>query len=91
LQRIEVLRAAPGTLLWASALNGVVRAHNDADLNSFDLKVRGSDSYTDGGRNNYRGDMAVNAPIIDGKLAVRAVAGYENDSGWIDYADQKQF
>jgi len=34
-----------------SALMESVRVlTNDADLNSSDLKVRGSDSYTDGGR-----------------------------------------
>src|SRR5262249_14433917 len=30
------------------------------------------------------GDMAVNVPLIDGKLAARAVVGYESDGGWID-------
>ena len=85
LQRVEVLRGPQGTLYGASALNGVVRVlTNDADLNSLEFKVRGSDSGTDGGGNNYRGDMAVNVPVIDGKLAVRAVLGYENDSGYID-------
>ena len=85
LQRIEVLRGPQGTLYGASALNGVVRVlTNDGDLHSFDFKVRGSDSYTDGGSNNYRGDLAVNVPLVDGKLAARAVVGYENDGGWID-------
>jgi iron complex outermembrane receptor protein len=85
LKRVEVLRGPQGTLYGASALNGVVRVlTNDADLNSFDFKARGSDSVTNGGGNNYRGDMAVNVPIIDGKLAARAVLGYESLSGWID-------
>jgi outer membrane receptor protein involved in Fe transport len=85
LQRVEVLRGPQGTLYGASALNGVVRVlTNDADLHSFDVKVRGSDSGTDGGGNNYRGDVAVNVPIVEGKVAARAVVGYEHDSGWID-------
>jgi outer membrane receptor protein involved in Fe transport len=85
LQRIEVLRGPQGTLYGASALNGVVRIlTNDVDLNKFDAKVRVTDSSTSGGGNNYRGDMAVNVPIVEGKLGVRAVAGYGYDSGWID-------
>jgi iron complex outermembrane receptor protein len=85
LQRVEVLRGPQGTLYGANALNGVVRVlTNDANLTSFDVKVRASDSGTDGGGNNYRGDVAVNVPLIDDKLAARAVIGYENDSGWID-------
>ena len=85
LQQVEVLRGPQGTLYGSSALNGVVRIlTNDADLNSFDFKVRASDSYTVRGGDNYQGDMAVNVPIIDGVLAARAVLGYDKESGWID-------
>lgn len=85
LQRVEVLRGPQGTLYGASALNGVVRIlTNDADLDNFDVKLRALGSYTDDGGGNYRGDMAINVPIIDGKLGARAVLGYEHDDGWID-------
>ncbi len=85
LERVEVLRGPQGTLYGASALNGVVRVlTHDADLNRFDLKGRVSGSSTDGGGDNFRGDLAVNVPIIEGKLAARAVAGYQDLSGWID-------
>jgi iron complex outermembrane receptor protein len=85
LQRVEVLRGPQGTLYGASALNGVVRIlTHDVDLSEFDFKVRASDSYTESGGNNYRSDVAVNIPVVPGILAVRAVVGYENDSGWID-------
>jgi iron complex outermembrane receptor protein len=85
LNRIEVLRGPQGTLYGASALNGVVRVlTNDADLNEFDFKARGSVSSTDSGGGNWREDAAVNMPIIDGKLAARLVVGQEHDSGWIN-------
>jgi outer membrane receptor protein involved in Fe transport len=85
LNRVEVLRGPQGTLYGASALNGVVRViTNDADLNEFDFKGRAGLSTTDGGGGNYRGDMAVNLPIIEGALAARLVVGEEHDSGWID-------
>jgi iron complex outermembrane recepter protein len=85
LDRIEVLRGPQGTLYGASALNGVVRVlTNNADLNNFDFKARTAVSTTDGGGENYRGDMAVNLPIIEGKLAARLVVGDESLSGYIN-------
>lgn len=90
LERVEALRGPQGTLYGASALNGVVRVlTHDADLNEFGFKARTSASSTEGGGGNYRGDMAVNVPIAPGKLAVRAIAGYQNLSGWIDRPDRK--
>jgi iron complex outermembrane receptor protein len=90
LERVEVLRGPQGTLYGASALNGVVRVlTHDADLNDLEFKARIADSGTDGGGNNYRGDMAVNIPIVEGKLAARAVVGYEDNSGWIDRPNKK--
>ena len=85
LDRIEVLRGPQGTLYGANAQNGVVRVlTKDADLDEFELKARTSVSSTDEGSENYRGDMAVNLPLVDGKVAARAVVGYEDLSGWID-------
>jgi outer membrane receptor protein involved in Fe transport len=85
LQRIEVLRGPQGTLYGANALNGVVRVlTNDADLDAFALKARLAGSGTDGGGGNARGDFAVNAPIVPGKVAVRGVLGYSDLGGWID-------
>lgn len=85
LQRIEVLSGPQGTLYGASALNGVIRIlTNDSNLNDFDFKGRAIVSTTDGGGENYDGDMAVNIPLIDSKLGIRLVAGEEHQSGWID-------
>lgn len=85
LERVEVLRGPQGTLYGASAQNGVVRVlTNDANPDKFEFKGRTSASGTENGSANYRGDLAVNVPIVEGKLAVRAVAGYQNLSGWID-------
>ena len=89
LQRVEVLRGPQGTLYGASAQAGVVRVlTNDPVMNEFDFKERDSISDTEYGSVNYRTDTAVNIPIVDDKLAARAVIGYENDSGWIDRPDQ---
>lgn len=85
LSRVEVLRGPQGTLYGASSLNGVVRVlTHEADLNSFDFKLRTSTSMTEGGDDNFRGDAAVNIPLIPGRLAARAVIGYQDMGGWID-------
>lgn len=85
LERVEVLRGPQGTLYGASAVNGVVRIlTHDADLDAFEFKMRSSASSTAHGSESYRGDAAVNLPIIDGKLAVRLVGGYQDIGGWID-------
>lgn len=85
LERVEVLRGPQGTLYGASAQAGVVRVlTRDANLDNFDLKMRVSGSGTTGGGGNYRGDAAINVPIVEGKLAARAVIGYQDMSGWVD-------
>src|SRR6185503_12682397 len=78
LDRVEVLRGPQGTLYGASAQNGVVRVlTHEADPDRFELKARTAVSATDGGGGNYRGDLAVNVPLIERKLAARAVLGYQ--------------
>jgi iron complex outermembrane recepter protein len=85
LARVEVLRGPQGTLYGANALNGVVRVlTNDADVNAFEAKGRLRGSQTHRGGDNYNGDVALNVPIVPGKLAIRAVAGYSDLSGFID-------
>lgn len=85
LDRVEVLEGPQGTLYGASSEAGVIRIlTKDPNLDKFGVKWRASDSGTDGGGNNYNGDAELNAPIVDGKLAVRGVVGYRSLSGWID-------
>lgn len=85
LERVEVLRGPQGTLYGSSALNGVVRVlTKDANLEEWEFKGRTSVSDTKGGGESYRGDVAVNVPIVEGKLAARAVVGYQDLGGWID-------
>lgn len=91
LERVEVLRGPQGTLYGASAQNGVVRIlTKDANPDDFELKARTSASSTEGGGPSYRGDMAINVPIVEGKLAARAAVGYQNLGGWIDAPNQDE-
>jgi iron complex outermembrane recepter protein len=85
LKRIEVLRGPQGTLYGANALNGVVRLiSNDADLEKFEFKARTTASGTEGGDSSYRGDLALNMPIVEDRFAARVVLGYNDLGGWID-------
>ncbi len=85
LSRVEVLRGPQGTLYGAGGLNGVVRVlTNDADLSRFDLKARMDLSNTSHGGDNYGADGAINVPIIEDVLAIRAVVGEHRYAGWID-------
>lgn len=85
LERVEVLRGPQGTLYGVNALNGVIRIiTKDADLENFELKTRARISTTDDGGTNGMGDLAINVPLIPGKLAVRAVASYSELSGFIN-------
>src|SRR5262249_16377869 len=58
-------------------------------LDKFEFKGRALTSSTKDGGWNYGGDMAVNLPLVDDKLAARLVGGYKNLSGWIDRPLQK--
>lgn len=90
LQRVEILRGPQGTLYGANAQNGVVRViTHDPDLDKFEVKARASASLTEGGGENYRTDLAVNVPIVQDKLAARAVVGFHDQSGWIDRPNKK--
>lgn len=90
LERFEFLAGPQGTLYGANALNGVLRVlTRDPDLNAFEFKGRASGSTTEGGGENYGADAVLNVPLIDGKLALRGVAGYQDDSGWIDAPDER--
>ena len=85
LERIEVLRGPQGTLYGASSLNGVVRIlTHEPNLNQFQFKGRTSASTTEGGSETYRVDGALNVPIVEGKLAARAMVSYADMGGWID-------
>ncbi|MGE0581289.1 MAG: TonB-dependent receptor [Steroidobacteraceae bacterium] len=85
LERVEVLRGPQGTLYGVNSQVGVIRViTKEADLDEFEAKYRVGLSSTDSGGQNYRGDAAINAPLVKGKLAARFVVGYEDFDGWID-------
>ena len=84
-QQVEILRGPQGTLFGAGSLSGVVRyISNKPDLNDFSGSVETTASATDGGGTSEAVSGVLNAPLIEGKLAARLVAYYDNDAGWVD-------
>jgi iron complex outermembrane recepter protein len=85
LDRIEVLRGPQGTLYGASSMNGVVRIlTKQPNLSAFEAKTRASVSSIEDGGENYRVDAAANLPLIEDRLAIRLIGGYQELGGWID-------
>lgn len=85
LDQIEFLRGPQGTLYGANSLNGVLRINtNDADPRQFEAKAKGAVETTRFGGEGFGVDAAVNVPLIEDRLAVRAVVGYRDNAGWID-------
>lgn len=88
MERVEVLLGPQGTLYGAGTLAGAVRyIPNKPNLTSFSADARTRVySLAEGSGAGYEGDVVLNVPLVEGKLAARAVAGYYNDPGFIDYS-----
>lgn len=85
LARIEVLKGPQGTLYGASSLSGTIRfIPNAPDPTKYEGRVEGSVSNTRKGEANYHVNGMVNVPVIEDKLAIRAVGWLTRDGGFID-------
>ncbi|HET7335688.1 MAG TPA: TonB-dependent receptor [Rhizomicrobium sp.] len=83
LQRVEVLQGPQGTLYGSSSLGGVIKiVTNDPDLTRYDMKAAASFGSVKQHGYNYSADLMVNVPLIQDKLAVRAVLSGKHLSGY---------
>jgi outer membrane receptor protein involved in Fe transport len=90
LERVEALRGPQGTLYGAGSMGGTIRIlTRNADLNDFEVRTNVVGSTTADGGDNYQLHGAVNVPLVEGKLAFRGVASYEDWGGWVDSPRQK--
>jgi len=87
MERIEALLGPQGTLYGAGTLGGAIRyVPNRPDLVRTEAEVGGrfySLDESDGSGLDVYG--VVNVPLIEDRLAVRAVVSYLDDPGFIDY------
>lgn len=84
-ERVEFLRGPQGTLFGSNSLAGAMRILTKSpDASQFegelliDYGLTGSDSF----RKRYNG--MINIPLVDDKLAFRAVGFYRHEDGWVD-------
>jgi outer membrane receptor protein involved in Fe transport len=83
-ERVEVLRGPQGTLYGSGSMGGTLRVIYKKP--SFDNEGAAdvSLSNTRYGGWNYEGSAMVNTPIVQDKIAVRAVGFYRKANGYID-------
>jgi len=85
MERIEVLEGPQGTLFGGGAQAGVLRyITNKPKLSKFEGRIEGSFGGTVGGAANGSFNAMVNVPIIEDKLAIRAVVYADHHGGYID-------
>lgn len=83
-ERIEVLRGPQGTLFGSGSLGGTVRIiTNKPDATKFETAGRVDLGVTKGGGLRQRYDAMVNVPLVEDKLALRAVGYYRDEEGWV--------
>ena len=86
LNRVEVLRGPQGTLYGASSMSGTIRfipkLPNLNNVEGYGTAEYSNTVHTP--KENYNFNGAVNLPIIDGVLAVRAVGWKQYDAGFVD-------
>ncbi len=83
--RVEVLEGPQGTLYGAGSIGGIVRiTPNPVDLSAIHASATAGGSTTIGGAPGFDTAAMVNVPLMDDKLAVRAVGYRSRDGGYID-------
>ncbi len=83
-ERVEFLRGPQGTLFGSGSLAGAVRLLTKSpDLDDFDAAALVDFGLTDDDSFRQRYNGMVNVPIVEDRLAIRAVGFYRNEEGWV--------
>ena len=84
IERVEVMRGPQGTLYGGGSLGGVVRiATRKPDLDRYQASLLAGLSHTSGGDGGDELEAMANIPLAPGRIALRAVAYRDAQSGYI--------
>jgi len=85
MDRVEVLEGPQGTLFGGGAEAGALRyITNKPKMDKYEAYVEGQYGVTSGGGNNSSINATLNLPLVEDKLALRAVVYDDNRGGYID-------
>jgi len=85
INRVEVLRGPQGTLFGSGSLGGAIRViTNKPRFNESEVKIASTVAAINGGDESLAFNAMTNLPLIEDELALRAVAYYRNDGGYVD-------
>ena len=85
LERVELMRGPQGSLYGVGSMGGIVRVvTKKPDLDTMSVGAAAGASATQFGGPSYSLDTMLNAPLVPGRLAVRAVAYTETTGGYVD-------
>jgi len=83
--RVEILRGPQGSLYGAGSISGLLRiVTRPPDLEHYSGSLSASGAWTSGGAPSATVEGVVNVPLLNGRLAVRAVAYREHLGGYFD-------
>lgn len=83
--RVEVLRGPQGSLFGSASMGGAVNyIANKADASGLDAAVESTFAKTKNADLGYTMKGMLNVPVVEDKLAVRAVGSFRRDQGFID-------
>ncbi len=83
-ERVEVLRGPQGTLYGAGSMGGTLRVIYKKPVNRFEGGFDGTISSVAHGEMGFGANAMLNVPIADDKAAIRGVAYYNRQGGYID-------
>jgi iron complex outermembrane receptor protein len=83
LEQVEIYRGPQGTLFGKNSTGGVISITSKRpDLNEFGGSFKGSVGAYDGGSDNYKLQVGIDIPIIEGVLGFRFAASVTDEEGY---------
>lgn len=88
--RVEVLRGPQGTLYGANSMGGTLRVvMNKPQMNELDYRADVTLKTTKSGDESTIFNGMINMPLIEDRIALRGVAFYRNEGGYIDHVRER--